>query len=123
MKPNLASNENLQKFLATRLQKQKQRVVYQKNIPFVLQKKEIKEQIKFYKKELLKACQNKNKAEAQKFVGKLIELRAKQIPIFLQEQTGIINPDAKQQLLEKQVSRYYQDCHKLIQSAEALLTI
>ena len=120
MKPQLANDKNLQKMIAKNLRIAKARISRKTNISTELEKKQTKEETQYYKKKLLQACHYNQIDDVEKYLRKLINLRARQMSVFLQEQ----NPEKKDTdtLLKNRITKYYEDCYKLIHSSEILLT-
>ena len=105
----------MEQTLAQNLKKMQQNARNKNLIPLELQKKQNIAEIKYYKQELKKACNNKSVENAEKHLDKLLKLRANQIQILAKEQ----NLDNNK--IEQLVQKYFEDCTKLIQSTEALL--
>lgn len=76
------------------------------------QKKETKEEMIFFKKKLKNAITKKDTANIEKYYEKIINLRAKQVDMYLQEYRefyGDVDYEDEEEVIEK----YYFDCYKL----------
>lgn len=84
-----------------------------------IQKKQIQEELTYFKQILRQALVDRNEAELDRATNKLVALRAKQVAIHLQEETNqgfTINSF----ILERAFYHYYHDCYRLVHSVRAL---
>lgn len=105
---------------AVALKKSQQQTKQNKNVPVDLWKKQVKEEMDYFKTELKKYIQIKNENKIEEILKKLFGLRAEQIEIFNQEMIekfGFVDEDK----LKKEIKRYYVDCKKILQATKSLL--
>lgn len=116
---NMQTNQDTMR--AAALQKAKRQTAMQSHMPIELQKKQLDEEMKYFKKKLLGALDKKDVDEAEKYIKTLITLRSKKLGISFKEEKereGLIF----EEVFEKKVEDYYEDCYKLINAAETILT-
>lgn len=90
-----------------------------KIVPVDVWKKQVQEEMDYFKTELKKYIKVKNIEKIEEILEKLFALRAEQIKIFAseqQEQFGFISETR----LEKEIKKYYADCATLLKTTEKL---
>jgi len=94
------------------LAKSKQ-AVRPKNLPSLdIQKKQIDEELTYFKTQLREAIKERDKNKANEHLTKLFDIRAKQTTMALNEMTEN-NYILDQEMVDKQVDKYYRDCYQL----------
>jgi len=78
----------------------------------VIQKKQIDEELKYFKQELKKAIIEKNKAKAKEILKKLIKTRSRLLKISLSQRSA----DS-----EDELEKYYTECYRLTKAVDKLL--
>jgi len=79
----------------------------------VIQKKQLDEELKYFKQKLLQALEAKDKIMAKQNLKKLITVRARLLKLSLLE------PRSDR---EEKIEKYYLDCHKLTKVVSKLLS-
>jgi len=105
---------------ATHLKKTQRQTAERSNTPLTLRKKQLTEEFDFYKNKLAKSIEEQNGEAAQKYVNRLIELRAKQFALFIEEEKNK-NGGVYDDVMQKETKRYYEDCHRLVRAVESAL--
>jgi len=80
----------------------------------VIQKKQIDEELKYFKKKLRDAINEKNKIKAKEILKKLIKTRSRLLKIALTKR-GADH--------EEELKKYYHDCYALTKTTSKLLNI
>lgn len=98
------------------------RTISQQNKPLDIQRTQVEEQLGFYSEKLLIAAEGKNTDEALALVQKVVELKAQQVAIDLQEkqiaEVVLTDDDVKE------IAQAYEDeCYKLALAVDHLLGI
>lgn len=89
-------------------------------VPLNIKKTQVKEEMDYFKEELKKYIRVKNIEKIEEILKKLFALRGEQIEIFtkeMKEDYGFIN----EYELEKEISKYFLDCKKLIRATQILI--
>lgn len=90
-----------------------------KIVPIDVWKKQVEEEMNYFKEELKKYIAVKNEGKIKGILEKLFALRAEQIKIFSEElmkKFGFINENK----IETEVKKYLADCQKLVQTTQKL---
>jgi hypothetical protein len=105
---------------ADELKKQRQSAAHRSRVPFALRKKHVTEEFDFYKKKFAEAVEQQDGNAAQTYGITLIELCAKQLGLFLEEEKkkhGGVYDEVKRARTEK----YYKDCDTIVRIVEGVL--
>jgi len=108
-----------QKQWATAMAKSKQQSRHQDR-PVEVWEKQVIEEIKYFKTELKKAIDLKNKDKIDEILEKLFSLRAEQIKIFtkkMEDDFGFVDENE----LENEIKKYITDCKKLVNFTERIM--
>ncbi len=92
----------------------------QTTVPLDVWKKQVKEEMDYFKEELKKYIRVKNVDKTKETLEKLFSLRAEQIKIFYSEeekQFGFVSETR----LKKEIKRYYVDCAILVKTTERII--
>lgn len=89
-------------------------------VPLDVCKKQVKEEMDYFKTELKKYIQVKNIEKIEEILKKLINLRAEQVEIFTKEMVEDYG-FANEYELKKEIIKYFLDCKKLIRSTKILI--
>lgn len=92
----------------------------QKHVPLDLQKKQVMEDMQYFKSKLIEAAKNKDENEVKKYFEKLIDLRTKQLKILF-EQINDFYGTVQEENIKFQLKKFYRDCTKLATATEILL--
>ncbi len=105
---------------AVALKKSQQQTKHNKNVPIDVWKKQVTEEMDYFKAEIKKYIRVKNESKIKEILKKLFKLRAEQIEIFNQEMLEKFG-FADENKLEKEIKKYYLDCKKILQATKSLL--
>ena len=89
-------------------------------VPLDVWKKQVKEEMDYFKEELKKYIRVKNTEKIQEILEKLFALRAEQIEIItkeMEENYGFVN----EYEVKKEIKKYFLDCKKLVKATEILI--
>jgi len=111
--------DNFEEQWSIALKKGKQRTSKQTLVPLSIQKKQLEEEMSYYKDKLKKVCHLKNPKLTEETVKTLIKLRARQVGIQTQEMQAVGTPLTKFHL-KRLASAYADDCAKILKAVEIL---
>lgn len=106
---------------AVALKKAQQETKRQSQVPLSVQKKQLIEEIKYYKRRILEACEIKDQKKAEKNLDSLLKNLAKMTALNLQkiqEGTG----DVSQTKLKEEISKFYTSAITTIRMVKFLMT-
>jgi len=96
---------------ATQLKRARQQTVHRSNFPKAVREKNVQEKMNHYKTKMKEAVQINDTANIKNLYHKLIEIRAEQLALRIEDDNGIMTRD--QSTLEKEMKNYYTDCYRL----------
>ena len=99
------------------LQKTKQKLGVVK-LPIEIQKKQLKEEMEYFKTEFLKALKAKSEIQVERFLKKLITSRGRLLKLFFDEYEEYYLTSPDEDTAKKARMKYYEDCYKLTKLAE-----
>ena len=100
---------------------QKDRLARQQNpaVPFDIQRKNLIEELKYFKNKLKQACAEKSKTGVRENLDKLIDLRAKSTALTLQQIKDMYG-ELSDDTIDYYTKKYQDDCFELLQITKGL---
>ena len=109
--------ENDSQKLAVAFKRAQQQTVRQNAVPLRLRKKQITEELEYFKKQFTEATEKKNEKNILQFAKKLIELRGDLAVLNIEEHIQK-NGNPKKEALQKYLQEYAKDCVNLTLAAK-----